>query len=193
MFTQKLPSEWFKARRQAIVDVRQTWGDIERVVIGSFLDMITSRVEKNYSELAAKVINSKSETTHEALAGYLTDTLDGLLRDSVQSWLPVALDFVDDFEKPKNDHPRRAPQTIWYALPSGKDIENIVDQWFQQASVHFTFDDPDLRAHPPAVFAFAATVALYAGDWANADRFADLALRTNKAWPDKNRGRYPGP
>jgi hypothetical protein len=189
-FLKGLTSEWIQQRQSDFVRLIQLWQNMERFVIGIYSDQIVRRLSNpEWRQLR----ESMATGNHMAYVAYLKTLLDDLVAGSIRLFFPFAADFIrsatyrDNFD---TNRLIRAPIALRLAIPFPQDsrvssaakvddIHAMFDLWRQRDPATTKLLDvalnPMLAQRPDLVFAIAATLALEAGKWRDAERFSDLA------------------
>jgi hypothetical protein len=153
-FAEKLGREWTRTERQRLLEIRDLWHQSQRLAIGASYDIIAPRMDEERLTIAEGTLADNDAGGNASLFQYASTILERLLDDTMQLWEPLAKTF--GFDGPGGRPRRRGPERLAFAM----DMDAI-----GQTS----------RA---AVFAGAARRALELEEFANAERFANLASRS---------------
>lgn len=179
-FMNRLNKEWYTEQSDAISDITELWREIERIGIGFFYDQVLKRLEDdNY------LFGIEGETVDEdgvsvdALR-YLTKSLETLTSKTRLAYLPITEAFLNEQFFDEDDNESRAPKTLWYTLPNGKSIYEMIRDWPRRGESNEKFHSEAIVSNAEAPFVLAAGFALRKHDWWKAEEFAGYALSAAK-------------
>jgi hypothetical protein len=96
------------------------------------------------------------------------------------AYLPMAQAFLQEPDGPAGAV-GRAPDLLWYQLPSRKSVYDMIRAWPKMPDKQRTALVQELGRIPEAPFVLAAAFALARHDWWKAEEFADYALTAFQA------------
>jgi hypothetical protein len=165
-FSGRLSNDWLAAQDDRIKDIRNLWQEAQRLAIGSSYELISARLNVEQRELINDIATKSADEIGPVLNDYVTRLLDKLIDDSLQLWLPLAEEFVDDKVEKKAD------------LRTVKRLNPAVD--LPAALKRDLASDEQWRS-PELVFARAAQRAIQLQDIGSANKFASLSLKPGSA------------
>jgi len=194
-FLSGLTAEWIEQRRNDFTDLVQLWQQLERFVIGVHHDFIMQRFSTAEQARLHTVVAVGSQ---EAFVLYLKGLLDELVSGSIRLFFPFAADFIRSNVLRNGagaSRQSRVPIALRLSIPPPPndaatatstqgnvrfdDVHSLFALWRERdpAAVRLLDVDsnPNLAQRPDLVYAIAATIALEACEWRDAERFAELA------------------
>lgn len=202
-FLTGLTKEWIDQRRGAFTRVVHLWQQLERFVIGVHYDLIMQRFTSDEQHQVKEVVAAGGQ---EAYVSYLKNLLGELVSGSIRLFFPFAADFIrsaasrEYFDATRQS---RVPIALRLSIPAppadaGSNLPRVTQSKFDDIRTLFARcregdaaaielldvrSNPTLAQRPDLVYAIAATLALEASEWREAERFADLARSADPMLP----------
>jgi hypothetical protein len=162
-FSGRLSNDWLADQDDRIKDIRNLWQEAQRLAIGSSYDLISARLNVEQRELIDEIATKSADEIGPVLNDYVTRLLDKLIDDSLQLWLPLAEEFIDESVEAQAD------------LRTVKRLTPAVDLL---SALKRDDASDEQRRSPELVFARAAQRAIQLQDIGSANKFASLSLKS---------------
>jgi hypothetical protein len=187
-FLTGLTGKWMEERKNDFANLIHLWQQLERFVIGVHYEVISQRFPGADQTRLRDVIATGGQ---EAYVHYLKELLDELVSGSIRLFFPFAAEFIRSIAG-RDIRRSRVPIALRLSIPTPEDSESRdqADTGFNDVHELFALwrdrdetavrlldidQNPTLAQRPDLVYAIAAALALEAGEWRDAERFADLA------------------
>jgi hypothetical protein len=172
-FSSLISEKWLSGQRERMEEIRELWQEAQRVSIGSSYELVSGRLTNEQRELIVSTPSEAGERASSMLNAYVTRLLDRLLGDTLTVWLPLAEEFLHE-QQPE----LRLGKAVKRASPAF-DLEAARQFDLYVAGQEDVGWSDGLGKSPESAFSDAAVRALEVQDAVSANRFADLALRSN--------------
>lgn len=183
-FANSLKPDWLEQHRLRLRNVHESWLTAERMAIGAMFEMVSARMDDHELDLARDIAPLGDEAASRILNSHLSELVNKIVKDSVEIWLPLAGEFISGEINKSTRHLTemkvRPPIAVRLATSEGGlyDLLDLVDEWrLGRQSARNRLLQSAASGHPALIFAAAATLALTLGNWSDAERFSELALR----------------
>lgn len=187
-FGGKMTPDWLRENDERLKEITTLWQRTERIAIGSMYDTVLPRVDGVERPQMVRRGGAGGAALGPALTGYVENLLDRIVEDSVKLWAPLAARFITKrLADAVSARGERARPPIYLDLRSynpdlSLDWGDLHAQLSGEASVVKSLlrdageEFPD---QPEILFGVASALALLLGLWGDANRFAELAMKSS--------------
>lgn len=180
-YMSQLDSAWYDEQSQAIDQIADLWREIERIGIGFFYEQVRKRLEDDERLYGIGNSEIEYEELGDEVLGYLARSLDQISNKTREAYLPIAESYLRQLIQSGNARSQRAPETIWYRLPNGLTVYEMIDALSDTGKKRKQFQLEDIQSQPEAPFMLAAGFATRAKNWWKAEELSEYALWSCRA------------